>query len=254
MNIQALLPKVVKIAKSAGVFLLERQSQVKVIDQDYKDIVTDADLASDSFIRERLQEITPNIPIASEEDEGGVGRFEGRKWVVDPLDGTFNFSTKDLLWGVSIALVENKQSQLGVVSLPCLNETIGVIRQGEVIANTFLRVRSDRDLSKAPVWVDWRKGDNEVTFFLLRKIEEKALYPGMKLCVTGSLMAVATGKIAAYFHPGPGPEDIAAGCLIVEKAGGKVTDFAGQPWTPFSNSILASNGILHEQLLELISS
>jgi len=75
------------------------------------------------------------------------------------------------------------------------------------------------------------------------------LYPQIRLCSTASLMAVATGKICAYVHPHPAPEDFAAGALIVEKAGGKVTDLQGKPWDIFSKSIVASNGILHEEIL-----
>jgi myo-inositol-1(or 4)-monophosphatase len=64
---------------------------------------------------------------------------------------------------------------------------------------------------------------------------------------------VATGKIEGYVHPGPTPFDIAAGCLIVEACGGRVTDMEGKPWTAFSKSIVATNGLIHEGVLQLLN-
>ena len=68
-----------------------------------------------------------------------------------------------------------------------------------------------------------------------------------------SLMAVASGKICAYIHPHPAPEDFAAAAFIVEKAGGKVTDLGGNAWDLSSDSIVATNGLLHDQVLKVLA-
>ena len=255
VNIQKLLPKVRMLVETAGRVLLEQQSRVRKLKTD-KDFLTTADLISDKYIARKLQELNLDIPIYSEEKEIDMRNIEGLVWVVDPLDGTVNYFHRDNFWGVSIALVENQQTQIGVVYLPALDQLTGVTINGDAILKgiTF-SVNSETDLAKAQIWTDWTKKGPDVTLSTLEKLAQISLYPQIRLCCTGSLMAVASGKISGYIHPGPKPEDIAAGCLIVEKAGGKVTDFQGKTWTPFSKSIIASNGsIIHNQLLEAINS
>lgn len=253
INIQKLLPEVNEIIQKAGEFLLELQPRVRNIESTGKDFLTEADLKSHSLISERLQRLTPEIPVYSEEGEKFDITQRGALWVVDPLDGTVNYFHQDVFWGVSIALVENQRTQLGVVYLPSLNQLAGVAREGDIVTkgNITLGVRSDTNLSWAQIWTDWGK-ESKAALSILPKLKEVSLYPEIRLCCSASLLAVASGRISGYIHPQPAPEDIAAGCLIVEKAGGRITDFKGNDWAPFSDSIIASNGLLHEQILEAI--
>jgi len=253
MKNEDLLPKVIKIVKKAGVVLLEYQKKVKEIKKERKDFLTDADLKSNNIILAELKKLTPEIPIYSEEGKEKLQKIDKPIWVVDPLDGTVNFFYQDFSWGVSVALVKNRKTQLGVVYLPALNQLVGVTEKGKIITkgNVVLKVRKDNKLSEAQIWTDWGKGSRAAPL-LLSKFREVSLYPQLRLCCTSSLLAVASGKITAYIYPSPGPEDIAAAGLILEKAGGKVTDFQGNPWTPLSKSIIASNGTMHSQILEEI--
>ena len=253
MDNQQLLGELVNLAEEVGQTLLETQPRVRKLRRRIGDIVTNAELLSHSTILKRLRILTPEIPIFSEEGKEAIRKTSRIIWIVDPIDGTFNYIHRDVFWGISIALVANQQTQLGVVYLPALNRLIGATREGKVITkgNLILHVRPDRNLSEALIWTDWDK-KAKVTPSVFVKIGRAGLRPQVRQCCSASLLAVATGNITAFIHPGPGPEDIAAGCLIVEKAGGRVTDLGGNNWTPFSDSIVASNGLLHEQILKAI--
>ncbi|HTW96343.1 MAG TPA: inositol monophosphatase, partial [Candidatus Methylomirabilis sp.] len=238
-------------AKRAGLFLVSLQKDARRLEAAHKDFLTDADLESDKLIRELLVCFDSAIPIYSEED--GCSLLEqGRMWVVDPLDGTVNFFHQDQLWGVSLALIEDGRTKIGAVYLPILDEFFGATDQVEKIANTQFGVNSESRLAEAQIWTDWSKWADD-TPALLDKLNRVSLYPQIRLCATASLMAVASGRISAYVHPHPAPEDFAAGALIVEKAGGRVTDFSGKPWSVFSESLVASNGLLHDEILRAIA-
>ena len=250
MNIQKLLPKVVEIAEDAGRVLLEQQSKARELKTD-EDFLTTADLKSDKYITYKLKELNPDIPIYSEEKETGIKNIKGLFWIVDPLDGTINYFRQDNFWGVSIALVQNQKTQMGVVYLPGLNQLAAVTINGDaILKGVKLSVNSESSLAKAQIWTEWTKKGPVSTLLILEKLARISLYPQIRLCCSASLTRVASGRISGYIHPQPGIEDFAAGCLIVEKAGGKVTDLEGKPWTPFSKSIIASNGLIHKQLLE----
>jgi len=233
--------------------LSHHQPQAREIGKEEKDFLTDLDLKSHLILSKGLRKIASEIPVYSEEGEGRIEKTKGKSWIIDPLDGTVNFFHQDVFWGLSVALVEDQRTQLGVIYLPALKQLAGVTREGKVFTkgNIVLEVRKGKDISKAQIWLDWGK-ESEAVLSILPKIKRISLYPQIRLCCTASLLAVAGGKISAYIHPHPAPEDIAAGCLIVEKAGGRVTDLDGNPWTPFSDSIVASNGLLHNQILEAL--
>jgi len=233
--------------------LSKHQPVVKEIEKKGKDFLTNLDLVSHSLLSKKLRKIYPKIPIYSEEGKERIKRTRGKSLIIDPLDGSINYFHQDVFWGLSVALVKNSQTQLGVVYLPALKQLAGVTKTGDSFSrgDISLRVRKDRDIARAQIWLDWGK-ESKAVLLLFPRLGKVSLYPQIRLCCTASLLAVAGGKIAAYVHPNPEPEDIAAGCLIVEKAGGKVTDFEGNPWTPFSKSIVASNGLVHRQILEVL--
>lgn len=245
------LSDIARITISAGELLLPLQTDVKRLKAARKDFLTTADLMSNSFITKQLGLLDPSIPIFSEEDEIPLSS-KGKMWVVDPLDGTVNFFHQDQNWGVSVALVEDGRIKIGAICLPAQSKIFGCYDNGEVTSGEHDGVNAERDLSEAQIWTDWSKQAKDVPG-ILAKLQRVSLYPQIRLCATVSLMAVATGRISAYVHPHPAPEDFAAGALIVERAGGKVTDFSGQPWSIFSKSIVASNGILHDQILQAIN-
>jgi myo-inositol-1(or 4)-monophosphatase len=217
------------------------------------------------MIEVELSKEFPNIPYFSEE---GVRKavVSGYQWIVDSLDGTVNYFSGIPDWGVSIALSYDSRPTIGVIFLPANEQLFSVtqkfdwpllteVKEGNQVP---IKVSKDTSLANSQVWTDWVKerhggADHQRVRDIFRILGEKTLYPQIRLCCTASMMAVAQGKIAGYVHPGPEPFDIAAAGLIVEKAGGKVTDMQGNPWSPFSESIVATNGLIHEALLEVLN-
>lgn len=173
------------------------------------------------------------------------------RWIVDRIDGTWNYLHNDFLWGVSIALAEDVTTQLGVIYLPSFPYLVASTRKGKIFCigeGVKPAIRKDTDLSKATICMDWdKKGDLAPELFAA--IGRMGVRTQVRQCAIASLLAVAIGTFTASIAPGPSPDDIAAGCLLVEKAGGRVTDYRGNPWSPFSKNIVASNDLLHNQIL-----
>ena len=230
-----------------------------------KDFLTDADLKSEEIILRTLAAAYPDIPILSEE-RGGTEVKEGYLWVIDPIDGTVNFFLQDDHWGISIALAENGQTVAGIIYLPAKRQMFSASR--DIVARTRfvgekqciwteLRVTQENNLSGAQFWVEWGKeghggDDHKKVCEIIARLDRHTLYPQMRNSSVTTLMMVACGKIAGAILPKPEPFDIAAAGIIVARAGGKVTDINGETWGPFSRSLVASNGILHNDLLRIV--
>jgi myo-inositol-1(or 4)-monophosphatase len=221
---------------------------------DREDLVTNGDLQSNQLIIKRLKSLTPDVNIFSEEDEKEMTETNKPCWIVDPIDGTYNYFHQLQEWGVSIALAINGRTKIAGVYLPAIGRLKVLIESGVQFFDASLRVREDTDISHAQIWTDHIKGPAEPVIDIFTKLTKHTTCPQIRLCATYSLLNVAYGNITGYVHPAPKPEDIAAAALIVEKAGGKVTDIQGNPWTPFSKSIVATNGLLHDQLLSVLNS
>jgi len=253
-----LLRQMREIAQDAGNYLCAEQSRVSRLDS-LKDFVTSADFGSEAIILPRLSEVDQSAVTFSEESLGDKTADE--LWVVDPLDGTVNFFHGNDMWGVSIARVSNGCSQKGVVLIPRKNflasVEICIKHDGSKEFRWIQKPRSagvslHSELSSSQIWTDWCGYNHPKTLSVLSVLDKATLYPQIRLCATASLMAVATGQIEGYVHPGPTPFDIAAACLVVEACGGKVTDMGGKPWTAFSKDIVATNGLIHDELLKVI--
>lgn len=256
MNNRELLFKVIPAAKLAGDYLRRRREQIA----GRASLKEEANVAFESLclITKELQKIVPYPIFSIERKEKLAG---DSCWIIDPTDGTWNYLHNDVLWGVSIALVRNMQTQLGVIYLPDRFRLIGATTGTSIVVKCIrekinLTTRTDRAFSRAVIWMDWAKPEKDkegiLTCSVFAKIRKTGVMTQCRQCTTASLVEVAIGNISACVLPGPNPQDIAAGCLFVEKAGGKVTDFFGNPWTPFSPNIVASNGLLHDQILEAL--
>jgi myo-inositol-1(or 4)-monophosphatase len=252
-------------AIDAGRLLLKMQSKSSRLES-RKDFLTDADLESERVILAMLTAEYPEIPSFSEE-QGGIKSTEGYLWVIDPVDGTINFFLGDNHWGVSIALVENGRAIAGVVYLPAnkqlFSASCDIPTKLQIIDSEDeeinLRVNSEVSLASSQFWFGWGKEerggeDHRKVCEAIAKLDCQTLYPQIRNSATADMMMVAQGKIHGYVFLKPEPFDIAAAGLIIERAGGKVTDHNGNPWNVFSGSLIASNGILHDKLLSVISS
>ena len=253
-----------RAAISAGQMLNEMQPKSRRL-ASLKDFLTDADLKSEEVILRALATQYPDIPSFSEE-KGGTETREGYLWIVDPIDGTVNFFLQDDHWGISIALVLNGHTKAGVVYLPARKQLFSTshgiatrFRLVEEKKSKWMnpRVNQEDSLANSQFWVGWGKeehggDDHKKVYDLIARLDRHTLYPQIRNSATADMMAVAYGKIAGYVFLKPDPFDIAAAGLIVERAGGRVTDVDGNPWGPFSRSLVASNGVIHDDLLSVI--
>ncbi|HXF73912.1 MAG TPA: inositol monophosphatase family protein [Actinomycetota bacterium] len=219
------------------------------------DYVTEVDRASEAAIARALSRATPGIPVRGEEGGGAGGE---RYWLVDPLDGTTNFLHGFPAVGVSVALVEDGRPLVGVVHAPFLGETyVGVRGRGAALRRRGqpprpLRV-SDRAPREAVVGTGFPFRRKAILPRYLRMFAaalerfEDLRRPG---AASLDLAWVAAGVFDGFFELALSPWDVAAGGLLVEEAGGLVTDWAGGPGY-LSGDILAGPPAVHRTLLEL---
>lgn len=243
-------------ARQAGEELRRRLSLPHTVTaKGLRDLVTEADVVAERLILERIRQRFPSHGIVSEESAPGLAFGNGIYWAVDPLDGTSNFARGLPLFSISLAALEEGRPVVGVVHEPMAHRTFRAWRGGGAWldgAPAWVS-RVDRVLS-AMVGLDWGRAQEDRLKVLARV---QRLGPDVGVFRTlGSaalgLAYVAAGWLDAYFHLALGPWDTAAGVLLVEEAGGRVTLVDGSPWTPEATSILASNGLLHDQLLECL--
>ena len=218
------------------------------------DYVTEVDRASEQAIRKVLGEGSPDIPVLGEEAGGPGGR---RSWVVDPLDGTTNYLHGFPIVGVSVALVEDGQSTVGVVHAPFLGQTFLGARGLGAWVRTDGRAVEAR-VSRHPVeqavvgtGFPFRRKDILPRYLAafqacLERFEDLRR-PGAAAL---DLAWVAAGAFEGFFELGLAPWDVAAGALLIEEAGGVVSDWEGGP-NYLGGDVLAGSPAIHAALLEI---
>ena len=231
------LPSVCQIARAAGSEILKiyKSDDINIAYKKDRSPVTNADLKSDQLITEQLQQLTPHMPILSEET-AYKHPYSARAqwhtyWLVDPLDGTKGFISKNGFFTVNIALIKNQQAVLGVVYAPASDQLFfaaqhsGAFRQIQRAPSEKISVRT-RPRAQ-PVIAVSRAHINQPTRRLLTQIGRHRLLradSAIKCCL------VADGSADLYLRAGPTCEwDTAAGQCIVEEAGGSLCDRHGQP-------------------------
>lgn len=262
VNLEQAMSVMQKAARDAGAQMLTMQPETRRLAA-RKDFLTDADLRSEKIILEALAAQYPEIPAFSEE-KGGEEIREGYVWVVDPIDGTINFFLSDDNWAISIALVKDGQTVAGTIYMPAkgmlfsARESGGAIKELDVgHTRSTLAVNEESKLSDSQIWLEWGKNDpegkeHERVYRLIQNLDRASIYPQMRNSGSADAMSVAQGHISGFVFLKPDPFDVAAAGLIIKQAGGTVTDVEGKPWGAFSESFVASNGAIHEELLRTI--
>jgi myo-inositol-1(or 4)-monophosphatase len=220
------------------------------------DLVTEADHASDKAIIAVIREHFPDHFILSEET-GNVPTSSEYKWIIDPIDGTINFAQGIPICCVSIGIEKNGEMIMGAVCAPFLNEFFFVERgQGAFLNDKQIHVSTQTELVKSCLvtgfpysYLDTPNGPLQVFERFIRK--------GVPVRRLGSaaidLCWVAAGRFDGFYEHKLNAWDSAAGFLLVEEAGGKVTDFEGNYYSPYQPHICATNGIIHEELLKVVN-
>jgi myo-inositol-1(or 4)-monophosphatase len=219
-------------------------------------LVTEADHASEKAIIDVIKADFPGHHILSEE-VGEIIQDSNYKWVIDPIDGTVNFAHGIPLCCVSIAVEHDGEVVLASVLNPNLNELyVAEKGKGALLNDKPIYVSDeDRVLKSCLVtgfpytYLDMENGPLQVFEKLIRK--------GVPVRRLGSaaidLCWVASGRFDGFYEHKLEAWDSAAGYLIVEEAGGRVTDFSGNKFSPYQPHILATNGRIHDEMLEVIN-
>ena len=224
------------------------------------DLVTEVDRACEAAIVERIQAARPEDAILAEEGHGEDGEDEFR-WIIDPLDGTTNFAHGFPRFCVSIG-VERRANDgsyervVGVVQDPLLDERFEAVKEeGAWLGARRLAVSAEAEWGRALVATGFaydvhRSDDDNLASF--RNVVKSARGIRRDGSAALDLCYVAAGRVDAYWELKLHPWDVAAGILIVEEAGGRVSDYRGGPPDRSGREVASSNGHLHAALLDQI--
>ncbi len=220
-----------------------------------RDLVTEWDTRSEALIRARLEAATPAIPILGEEGGGAVGA--PRRWLVDPIDGTVNFTHGLPIWAVSIGLEGPAGVEVGVVAAPALGWTFWARRGGGAFADrgrgvAALRVTDVDRLDRALLVTGfpYDRATNPDNNFAAWEHFQRVAGGCRRLGATSiDLCLVAAGALDGYWESRLAPWDLAAGAVIVREAGGIVTDTRGGPFRADSGEVVAAGGGIHQAIV-----
>jgi len=245
----------IKAAKAAGKILMEKRGHIDSV-KAKKDstLVTEVDVACEEKIKEIIGNKYPKHGFLGE--EGGISHEDADYiWVIDPLDGTHNYIYGSHLFGVSIALAYKKEIVAGVVFFPILNQLFTAEKgKGSFVNGKRLKI-VNKSLSESLVSSSSKyfQSDSEEYQRIRREILEKSFEIRITGCASYNVVNVATNIFGvAWLSHRTKIWDAAAGKVIVEEAGGVMTDFEGKPITLDSKTFLASNKNSHKEILEIL--
>ncbi len=249
-----------KLAHDAGKLALRYQAKgFKVQTKDSRlNMVTDADKASEALIIKTIKKNFPDHEIISEESGTTKGKSE-YKWIIDPIDGTTNFAHGVPIFAISIAVIKSGKPIIGIVEIPALGETFWAQEgKGAFLEEKRIHVSKVNSTKKSLLATGFPYDRGTPRYKKAMELHEKFYEPSHGIRRMGAaaidLCYVAAGRFDAYWEYGLKPWDIAAGKIILEEAGGMVTNMDGSKLDPKKESILASNGLLHQEMLQTIKS
>jgi myo-inositol-1(or 4)-monophosphatase len=247
------VPAMAEIAREAGTLLMGYfHRRVKVEYKGDVDLVTEADRASEALITRRIRERWPEHNIMGEE---GTRTEQGSeyRWYVDPLDGTTNFAHAYPVFCVSLGLEHKDERVAAVVFDPTRDEMFTAEKGGGAFLNGQpIRVSVVSELGECLVATGFpsHKRHKNPNIFFYHQITLKTHGVRRAGSAALDLCNVASGRFDGFWEFNLNPWDTAAGVLILEEAGGRVTRFDGQPFRIDSRETLASNGRVHEALVK----
>jgi myo-inositol-1(or 4)-monophosphatase len=257
LALSALCDVAIEASHAAGRALLSRfRGRLEIQEKPGEGIVTNADFAAEKAALKILRKAYPDFAILSEESEPQKGKCPGR-FILDPLDGTANFARGFPTFSVSLAVEWNNELVAGVVFHPTTGETYTAIKgKGAFVRDNKgsrpMRVSPTLKLADAFLTTGFSSRQEkwlteEVRAFeRISRAASAVRRPGSAAL---DLSQVARGVFDGFWERGLRPWDIAAGVILVEEAGGRVTDFSGKKLDLNSGEILGSNGPLHKVLL-----
>ena len=247
------------IAAACAAGGLQKERYGGVLDIRYKgetDLVTEVDQACEALIVGMIRKRYPGHDILAEENEYAPLR-SGYTWVIDPLDGTTNYAHGIPWFCVSIALEIEGTIQVGVISHPMMDQLFtGVKGEGAWLNGERLSVSQRTPLRKSLLatgfpYDRFAGSDNNFSNFCKFQVAARAVRRFGAAAL--DLAYVATGRLDGFWEAKLKPWDVAAGALLVEEAGGAVTGYGGEPYDIRNHRIVASNALIHHEMLEILA-
>jgi myo-inositol-1(or 4)-monophosphatase len=257
MDMDHVIRVATRAAYKAGAVLREFQGNLTEIKKKGDiDLVTEADTASEKLIIDTIQAEFPDHGILAEES-GAIPTDSPWQWIIDPLDGTTNYAHGLSLFSVSIALAKDGQMILGLVLNPATGELFSAAKGlGATLNGEPIQVSKTKILHESLLVTGFPYNFKEIINDLLARFS-RCLSHSQGVRRLGSaaidLCYVACGRFEGFWEQNLHPWDTAAGLLIVEEAGGKVTDFSNQPFCVDMKEIMATNGHIHQEMLPLLT-
>ncbi len=248
----------IETARQAGQILLEKFGRkINISKKGEIDLVTEADLASEKLIIERIRSHYPKHSILAEESGEAISTdgTNSWKWIVDPLDGTTNFAHGYPCWCVTLALEHDGEIVVGVTYDPTREELFAAEKGGgATLNNKPIRVSETEKLSESLIVTgfpyDFKQKENfaqHLNDFLLKS-------RGVRRDGSAAIdMAyVACGRFDGFWEEGLHAWDVAAGVLLIEEAGGRVSYYDDSKFSVYAPPICADNGLIHAEMLEIL--
>lgn len=249
--------RVIDLTYEVGEFIMSEKDKISSKDIELKGVhnyVTYVDKTAEKMLVEGLSEILPQSGFIAEE---GTSDKKGElfNWIIDPLDGTTNFIHGLPPFCISIALQQNDEIVMGIIYEPNLNEVFYAWQDSPAFLNQQpIKVSTKNNLDNALIatgfpYYDYSKLGSYMEIFEWCMINTRGVRRLGSAAI--DLAYVACGRMDGFYEYGLSPWDVAAGAFIVERAGGKVSDFSGGDNFLFGKEIIAFNGHLHEDFLKV---
>lgn len=219
-------------------------------------LVTEADLHSENAVIQTIRQAFPEHQILSEEQGLQKSPTHPIKWIVDPLDGTTNFAHGFPMYNVSIGVEYQGICVLGVVYDPTRNELfLAQQGKGSTLNGTPIHVSATPKLNEALLVTGFAYDvhtakDNNLKEFCAFTLRAR----GMRRTGTAAidLCYIACGRFDGFWELQLNPWDTAAGKVILEEAGGRMTNYAGEPYSIYGDTLIATNGLIHQEMIEVL--
>lgn len=250
--------KIIEIVKEAAQLFGNDAAAAHIKEKGRSDFVTEVDTAVQTMICGKLTELYPNIQFMGEEKDNSDIDFSKPVWILDPVDGTTNLIFRFPESCVSLGFVADHQILAGIIYNPYHDELYFTKKgEGAYLNGKPIHVRQASDMSKCLISVGTSPYQHELSDKVFRQIinvyNNTADIRRMGSAAI-DLAYVACGRTDGFFELILRPWDYAAGQLLVEEAGGKVTDFSGNVIFPDQPAeVLATNGLIHEEMIQLLN-
>jgi len=243
-------------AKAAGEILSRMLGNAHhIVKKGVIDLVTEVDLAAEKIILEIVSRNFPEDNILSEE-AGKRDESSNRTWLIDPLDGTTNFAHRFPFFAVSIALEIENEVVLGIVYNPYMNEFFEASKgKGAYLNDEPLRVSATFSLQESLLTTGFPYDVHERPEKIMGLLEKMTVRAqGIRRLGSAALdlCYVAAGRLDGFWEESLNPWDTGAGDIVVREAGGRLTTFLGGPYHPYLKSVVASNGLIHDEMIRVI--